>query len=98
MQNSSYRIVIVYDAQEHTLLAHKWKCGKDNTPGFRRASEQLPRWRNQFDVYICGNGGQLDNNRPCSDFIATVKLNTLPFLVDLRRHLGQIKDIYVKCG
>jgi hypothetical protein len=103
--------VIVFDTGERKLsayhlsemepceLRHRFQGLKLTTKVsyFRPANSKLPRWTNRFDVYLSshhdsGPGTELYN----SDFITTVKLNTLPLAIDIQRRLGRVRKLYVK--
>lgn len=102
--------VIVFDTDERKLFAYHLSemepCELWHHPYellltikasyFRRANRKLPRWGNKFDVYLNPHGNYPGTDLYNSDFIATVKLNTLPLAIDIKRRLGRVRNLYVK--
>jgi len=79
---------IVYDPQGHRLFITNIQDLKK----YREADGNIPRWSNKYDVSVSpreGNGA--------SEYIGTVKLNSLPPLAAAMRRLGLVeRQLYVK--
>jgi hypothetical protein len=52
---------------------------------------EIPRWGKKVDVFLNIGPEDAQTNR----YLATVNLNSLGFTMNMRRHMGELKSIYV---
>ena len=55
---------------------------------------EIPRWGKKVDVFLEIGPADAKTNR----FLATVNLNSLGFTMNMKRHMGELKSIYVLEG
>jgi len=83
--------VIVYDPVSHELRKDSSGQVKDNS---EYKEIDIPRFGKKVDVFL--NIGPKDART--DRYLATVNLNSLGFTMNIKRHMGELKSIYVHKG